>query len=102
MLLDLQQKLSGQGSGYTDLYAPWGTDEDSGEVVVDKLLSYMLTVDGPWTNEGLSHLFILLSFILSSIYFVPSVLFLVLSPEGPYMEVFLRLQGEVLPLFWLF
>jgi hypothetical protein len=67
MLLDLQQKLSGQGSGYTDLYAPWGTDEDSGEVVVDKLLSYMLTVDDPWTNEGLSLLFILHSFIVSSI-----------------------------------
>jgi hypothetical protein len=46
-------------------------------------------VDGPSTGERLSLLFMLLVFIVSWFKFIPSVLFLLLRTESPYLEVFL-------------
>jgi hypothetical protein len=51
-------------------------------------------VDGPSTGERLSLLFMLLVFIVSWFKFIPSVLFLLLRTESPYLEVFLCHQRE--------
>jgi hypothetical protein len=42
LLPDLQQRLSSQVGAFTGLYPLLGADEVSGEVVVDKSLSYIL------------------------------------------------------------
>jgi hypothetical protein len=42
LLPDLQQKLSSQVGAFTDLHPLLGADEVSGEVLVDKSLSYIL------------------------------------------------------------
>jgi hypothetical protein len=58
LIPDLQQKHSMQIRVYTPLNPPKGVDEVSGEVVIEKWLSYMSLVDGPSTYERLSLWFI--------------------------------------------
>jgi hypothetical protein len=54
LLLDLQQKLDMQVSGYTGLYLLEGAGEVSGEVVIVKLLADMLLlIDGRQMSERL-------------------------------------------------
>jgi hypothetical protein len=47
LLLDLQQKLGMQVSVFIGLYPLQGADEVSGEVVIEKSLSYMLLLMVP-------------------------------------------------------
>ncbi len=47
MFLDLQQKISTQFGVYTEIYPPSGADEVNEEVVIQKLLSYMLMLMVP-------------------------------------------------------
>ncbi len=93
LIPDLQQKHSMQIRVYTHLNPQKGVDEVSGEVVIEKWLSYMSLVDGPSTYERLSLWFILQVSIFLS--FCSYFVFVVLS----FIYRFVSLLLEVFP--WL-
>jgi hypothetical protein len=94
LLWDFLLILSMQVSGYTGLYPLPGADEVSGEVVIDKLLSYMLLLMVPeqvrdcHCRSYCMCVFVCLCFLLHSS-FIPFVLLFLPNSVSPYLEVFL-------------
>ncbi len=88
-LLDLQQKLSMHISINTGLYPLEGSDEVSGEVVIEKSLSFMLLLIVPEQVRDCHccHTAVVY-FIVFSLFYL-CVLCFVLSFVCPFLEVFL-------------
>jgi hypothetical protein len=99
LLWDFLLILSMQVSGYTGLYPLPGADEVSGEVVIDKLLSYMSLLMVPEQVSFILHVCVCVFFyilVLSLLYCFCFLILLVLILKSAF-----DIKGEVLTLFWL-